>query len=182
MNFRSVIEKLLAAFADEGIAYGLIGGYAVSLWGVQRGTVDIDFLVPRDDMPKVHRIMASMGYDIKFSSQNVTQFSSPLGTLGEIDYLHAFRSPSLAMLTRAVEKKLFEKLTVRILIPEDLIGLKVQAIANDKSRESLDMYDVETLMKLHGSVLDWELIAEYFEIFEELPLFAELQEKYRADK
>jgi len=42
------------------------------------------------------------------------------------------------------------------------------------------MYDIEMLMKIHGKVLDWELIAEYFELFESTPLFLELKRKYYA--
>lgn len=181
MDFKTVTKMLLAAFSEEGVAYALIGGYAVGLWGVPRGTVDMDFLVRRDDMSKVHRIMESIGYEVRFASENVTQYVSPLAIFGEIDFLHAFRDASLGMLERSVEKTLFnDGLSIQVLLPEDLIGLKVQAFANDKTRAPIDMYDIEMLMKIHGKVLDWELIGEYFELFESSALYLELKRKYHA--
>ena len=182
MDFKTVTKKLLSAFSDESVTYALIGGYAVGLWGVARGTVDIDFLVPRDEMAKVHRIMESLGYETRFASENVTQYVSPLTAFGEIDFLHAFRNASLSMLARSVEKMLFnDELTIKVLLPEDLIGLKVQAFTNDPTRERLDMFDVESLMSIHGKALDWELIGEYFSLFESSALFSELKRKYSAN-
>jgi hypothetical protein len=181
LDFKAVTKTLVAQFRDKDIAYALIGGYAVGLWGVPRGTVDMDFLVRREDMPKVDDIMKSLGYEIRFTSENVTQYVSPLMMFGEIDYLHAFREKSLIMLQRAVEKTLFQDgVSIKVLLPEDLIGLKVQAFANNKEREPLDLHDIETLMKLHDKVMDWDLIEEYFEIFESVPLFLELKRKYHA--
>jgi len=43
------------------------------------------------------------------------------------------------------------------------------------------MFDIEALMSLHGKVLDWELIGEYFSLFESSALFAELKRKYCAN-
>ena len=181
MDFRAVTKELVAAFEAEGVSYALIGGYAVGLWGVPRATVDMDFLVRVDDMEKVNRIMQSLTYEVAFASENVTQYVSPLATFGEIDFLHAFRQASLGMLMRAVEKTLFsDGISIKVLVPEDLIGLKLQAYSNNQTRERLDMYDIETLMRLHGKTLDWELVQGYFEIFESLELFVELKGKYHA--
>ncbi len=57
MDFKLVTEKLLTAFNEHDIHYALIGGLALGAWGVPRGTVDMDFLVNRDDMEKVDAIM-----------------------------------------------------------------------------------------------------------------------------
>lgn len=181
MDFKKITEIILSRFRDQGVSYALIGGYAVGLWGVPRGTVDMDFLVPMDDMEKVKAIMASLGYETYFSSENVTQFVSPVTSFGEIDFLHAFREASLGMLERAVERSIFGNgLTIKVLIPEDLIGLKVQALSNDERREALDMHDIKTLMSLHGKVMDWGLIGQYFAIFDLSELFCELERSYHA--
>ena len=36
--------------------------------------------------------------------------------------------------------------------------------------------------KIHGKVLDWELVGEYFKLFESTSLFEELKRKYCEDK
>lgn len=56
MDFKLVLEKLLSAFNEQNIRYALMGRFALGAWGVPRGTVDIDFLVHREDMEKVDAI------------------------------------------------------------------------------------------------------------------------------
>lgn len=182
MDFKSVTEKLSAAFARENVHYALIGGYAVSLWGLPRATVDLDFLVRRDDMPAVRRIAESLGYRCFHASENVTQFDAADNELGEIDFLHAFRPASLAMLERAETKMIFDnQQPVPVILPEDLIGLKVQAIANNPARKAIDLADIEGLMQLYGKNLDWEKVDGYFALFEMTDLYAELKERYHAN-
>ena len=65
-----------------------------------------------------------------------------------------------------------------MLLPEDIIGLKVQAIANDPSRKNADLADIESLLKLHARRLDWQLIQSYFELFDFGPLFESLRGDY----
>lgn len=36
MDFKVVLEKLLAAFREVNIRYALMGGFAMGLWGVGR--------------------------------------------------------------------------------------------------------------------------------------------------
>jgi hypothetical protein len=83
----------------------------------------------------------------------------------------------IAKVNSVLEYKTLEK---QCLVKYSLsrTGLKVQAFANNKTRERLDMYDIETLMSIHGVTLDWDLIGEYFSLFESSALFAELKRKY----
>ena len=179
MNFISVSEQVLQLFRYESIRFALIGGYAIGLWGVSRSTVDMDFLIHRDDLNTLDRIMAGMGYERRYRSENVSHFNSESAPCGEMDFLHAFRPHSLAMLDRAVERKILGgKLLVKTLIPEDLIGLKIQAIVNDPRREKWDLRDIEALLKIHGRELDWSLVGEYFAIFDQTPQFNHLKERY----
>jgi len=181
MDFRLVTEKLTFAFAETNVQYALIGGYAVSLWGVPRATVDLDFLVRRDDMEKVRSIAESLGYRCIHSSENVTQFDGCSREMGELDFLHAFRPASLAMLERAELKSLFDgQQSVPVILPEDLIGLKVQAMANSSSRAPVDKADIEGLMQIYGEKLNWQRIADYFALFNMDSLYAELKERYHA--
>lgn len=181
MDFRSVTKKLSAAFSQSRVQYALIGGYAVSLWGIPRATVDLDFLVRRDDMDIVRTIAESLGYHCIHTSENVTQFDAPDNNLGEVDFLHAFRPASLAMLERAELKVVFDgEQAIPVIQPEDLIGLKVQAIANQASRMTVDKADIEGLMQLYGDKLDWRRIAEYFELFEMTELYHTLKERYHV--
>ncbi len=183
MDFKLVTEKLSEAFEQNKVQYALIGGYAVSLWGLPRATVDLDFLVRRDDMPKVREIAESLGYHCIHTSENVTQFDAVDTMLGEVDFLHAFRPASLAMLERAELKIVFDgQQPVPVILPEDLIGLKLQAIANKQSRTAIDKADIVGLMQIYGDQMDWHLVAEYFALFDMTALFHILKERYHVSQ
>lgn len=179
MDFRHVTSSLIKLFELEHVSYALIGGFAVSLWGYQRSTVDMDFLVNRNDMEKVRMIVENLGYRCIHASENVTQFTSGDKRLGTLDFLHAFRPAALLMLDCAEQKTIFDgEATIPVIQPEDLIGLKVQAIKNDQSRTPLDMADIEALMNIFGAKLDWMRIQGYFELFEMQEICAELRRRY----
>ncbi len=153
-----------------------MGGFALGLWGVGRATVDLDFLVRREDMEHVKQVMDGLGYECKFQSENVSQFVSPIKLFGEVDFLHAFRQTSIEMLERAEEKDIFNaELRIRVLRPEDLIGLKLQAIKNNPSRKEGDMADIRELAEVRTGSLDWTLIRAYADILDAGELLAELE-------
>ncbi|NTU42662.1 MAG: hypothetical protein HGA78_06340 [Nitrospirales bacterium] len=174
MDFKIVFKELLAAFAGHDVRYALMGGFAMGLWGGARSTVDLDFLVHRDDVPKVESVMQGLGYECRYRSENVSQYLSPLRVFGEVDFLHAFRDASLGMLQRAVEKEVFGSLKIRVLIPEDIIGLKLQAIKNNPSRRQKDLEDIETLIDCQKERIDWVLIEQYAGILGMEDLYGEL--------
>jgi hypothetical protein len=176
MEFKSVLTLLLDRFLKHNVRYGLMGGFALGLWGVVRATADLDFLVHRDDLPKIDDSMKAMGYECKFRSDNVSQFVSSRSIYGEIDFIHAFRQASVEMIRRAVEMKIFNsELNIRVLIPEDIIGLKLQAIKNDPRRRQQDMEDIKALVVVRQGKLDWKLINEYVTILDAADLLTELK-------
>ncbi len=177
MDFKTLLSELLTAFQKHNIRYALMGGFAMGLWGGSRSTVDLDFLVHRDDMEKVHAIMTDLGYECLHRTENVSQYASPLRVFGGIDFIHAFRDAGLEMLERAKTKEIFGgTLRIKTLVPEDIIGLKLQSIYNNPSREKTDLADIEMLVSLHRGNLDLELLRKYFEIFEMEDLFRKLFE------
>lgn len=170
---------MLAGFQNRHIRYALIGGFALSLWGVPRATVVLDFLVNREDMAAVHDLMVSLGYSRYHHSDNVSQYLAAEHILGEVDFLHAFRPASLGMLKRTVPRELFGRtMTVQVISLEDLIGLKIQALVHDPTRRATDLADIEDLLAIHQPNLDWDLLMEYFLLFGQHDLLKQLQEKY----
>lgn len=178
MDFQSVLVRLISSFEQSGIRYGLIGGFALGLWGGSRTTVDLDFLVRRDDLSAIDTIMRDAGYELKFRTENVSQFLSAHHRLGTVDFLHAFREASLEMLKDAVAKEVFGgTLKIRVLRPEDLIGLKLQAIKNNPSRREGDLADMRMLTTSQEGRLDWSRIERYGEILEMTGIVRDLRHR-----
>ncbi len=178
MDFKSVLSIMLKKFSENNIHYALMGGFALGLWGAGRTTIDIDFLISRDDVKQIEKIMTEVGYECRYRSENVSQYISPLAVFGEVDFLHAFRTASLEMLKRAQEKGIFNNsLTIRVLMPEDLVGLKLQAIKNDPQRLRKDMQDIESLLNIYGRELDRSLLKQYFYLFDMQYLYKKLIEE-----
>jgi len=183
MEFEKVLEVIIKNFEEEGVRYALIGGFALGVLGVPRATVDLDFLVLKEDLPKVDKIMQRNNYECKYRTENVSQYVSPLKIFGEVDFLHAFRKTSSRMLEDAIEKDIFEgRMKIKVLRPEDIIGLKIQAAVNDSERAEREFLDIEALMNHYKERLDWDLIEEYFSLFEQEDKFKELKSKYAKIK
>lgn len=179
MDFENILEKVIGDFEKEDIRYGLIGGFALGLWGVIRATADLDFLIDKKSLAKAKDIMLRYGYKCFYESENVAQYDSANNLLGEIDFLYAFRPPSLTMLNRTVKKKIFRgKITINVLIPEDLIGLKIQAIVNNQARKAVDWNDMEQLIETNLKDIDWEVIRRHFLLFNLDKDFKALRGKY----
>ena len=62
--------------------------------------------------------------------------------------------------------------------PEDIIGLKLQAIANDKDRVARECADIEALLDYYRDSLDWNLIEEYFSLFDQEERFFDLKRRF----
>ena len=166
VDFERVLRAVLAEFRRHKIRYAVIGGFALGVLGYRRATMDLDFLVHRDDLKKLHESLTVLGYERVIHTENVSHYQHRTEAWGGIDFVHAFRKASLSMLKRAKNYPLFGgKQKIRAVDPEDVIGLKVQAMVNDPDRKTQEVADIEMLMRLYGTKLDWLRIEEFYDIF-----------------
>ena len=179
MNFVTTIPILTDHFDQKGLKYALIGGLAMALRGVQRATLDADFILLSDDLDKASDILVSLGYKCEFQSDNISHYQSKDPELGRVDLLHAFRDATLGMLKRAERIEFTPTCQIPVVHTEDLIGLKIQAANNDPSRADGDWADIRRLVQHSGEinqVIDWELVGDYLELFAQTDRLQELQQ------
>ncbi len=168
MNFTKVIDEVTSRLDAGDIRYALIGGFAMALRGVQRATVDLDFILMLDDWEDADRIFQEAGYVRAFKSENVSHYMSKDDALGRIDILHAFRGPTVSMLERAEPIEVADGLTLPVVQLEDIIGLKIQALVNSPKRATADWADIQMMLETAAEQkqsIDWELLQEYLKIF-----------------
>jgi len=176
MNLKEVLKALIARFHNQKTDFVLAGGLALSTMGIFRFTKDIDILVFEENKGQVHEIMTDLGYEKQdFSTGEIVSYASPLKVLGQVDFILARRKYARAMMDRARKAWIFDgEFEVKTLLPEDLIGLKIQAICNDpQNRYLIDAPDIQKLLSLHKDRLDMDLVREYFRIFDREDLLDE---------
>jgi len=166
VDFELVLRTLISEFSRLKIRCAAVGGFALGVLGAPRQTLDLDFLVHRDDLEKLDAALKALGYDRAFRSENVSQYRHPDTAWGSVDFIHAFRKVSLAMLDRAKDyPALGGTQSLRTAQPEDVIGLKVQAMFNDPERRAQEQNDIERLMAQYGQRLDWDRIQDFYDVF-----------------
>lgn len=174
-----MLKTLLAEFSRLNVRYAAIGGFALGVLGAPRQTMDLDFLVHRDDMEMLDKSLTALGYSCVFRSENVSQYRHPQAPWGSVDFVHAFREVSLAMLERAKDHPaLGGSARLKTVQPEDVIGLKVQALYNDPSRRAQEQADIERLMARYRGDLDWQRIEEFYDVFGLLEEAKSLRERF----
>jgi len=167
-RFVATINLVGKTAARNGFSAALIGGFALPFAGVTRATSDVDFLVQAKGADALDEVLTAAGFDRKHRTENVANYASGSAGFASVDFLFARRPATLAMLRRAKTVALpgTPRAKVAVVDPEGIIGLKVQAIANDSRRRRQDEADILSLLRLHLGSLDLRLIRRYFHIFE----------------
>jgi predicted nucleotidyltransferase len=162
MDFQFALNQILSELDKNQIEYGLIGGFALGILGVNRATSDIDILIKNSEKEIVRELMGKLNYDSIFTSNSFSLFQSPLKLLGEIDFLHPDSNTISEILLRKSLYSLFDSnLKAYVIHPEDLIILKLQAIKLDNSRKEKDESDILYLLNLYSKEIDIERILHF---------------------
>lgn len=152
----------------------LIGGFALPFYGVTRATGDVDFLVEGTGADLLHDALLAAGEVCLNRTDELANYDSTRPDLCPIDLLYARRPASLAMLSRArVHRPSATAIEVALVDAEGIIGLKVQAMANNPARRDRERDDIRQLLTAHCPRLDLALVREYHRLF---GLEAELDE------
>ena len=177
MDFSGAFQDVIGRLQEEGVEVALIGGLALGVAGVARATMDMDFLVLRDDAPKLKRVMRSLGYALLHETGEAAHYLHRDASRGRVDFLYAHRRYAREMLRNAREAPVLGgSERVKVLRVEDQIGLKVQASSNDPSRYHQDMADIQALLRAHRTRLDLAHIKRYFDLFERGEEFERLRQ------
>jgi len=157
VDLKKLLELAHRVFEDVKAPHALMGAFAMSVHGYQRATNDIDFLVHGDYEKVVETEFLKLGFNTFHKTEEVLQLSG----IGSLDIIFANRQLSQKMLM----KKLPRIHGVPCLLPEDIIGLKIQAIANNKNRRLRDLADIQSLAEKCRD-LNWAEIKQYADLFD----------------
>lgn len=178
MNFVSTLRDLGTCFAALECRWAVIGALAAGVHGVPRTTVDVDALIDGAFASRLDVALADLGYSVTFRWEESSHFASGRPDRCPLDFLHARRPHTMAMLARAETVDLVgPDMPIPVVQVEDLIGLKVQAMVNDPDRRRGELVDIRALLEaaaVRGARLDRRRVREFFVIFNEEHEFEEL--------
>jgi len=164
MEFKKVFTAILLELEKCEIPYTIIGAMALGFWGIQRATIDIDFLVKAADREKIVSLMKRFGYDHAVSGNFADQFSHVVKEMGFVDFLYTNKEKGIIETSRSFKGP--DDTEVCVALPEDLIALKLDAVRNNPKREFQDWADIQAVVELLGDTLDWNKIREYCSILD----------------
>ena len=180
----SILVKLAKALDEKGIAYMIIGGQAVLLYGEPRLTRDIDItlaLTP-DELSKVLDVVHKL--NLKILVNHPESFVKETWVLPAFDESSGFRIDFIFSWTpyerEAIERAKIVKIQnypVKFASPEDVV---IHKVISGRPR---DWEDVKSIVRKQK--LDLELIRKWLSIFSESiqrNLWDEFEKIYKEEK
>jgi hypothetical protein len=148
MNLADEFTVLVDGFQSARIAFAVCGGLAMSLHGFPRFTKDIDFLVQRDDLPRILELAQNCGYDKEVETLSLGPRDTPKCEIRRInkfqgeDHLMVdfiLVNPRLEDVWAGRTSCVWQSLTVQVVSAAGLAKMKRLAARPQ------DLLDIETL-------------------------------------
>ncbi|HVE73322.1 MAG TPA: nucleotidyl transferase AbiEii/AbiGii toxin family protein [Thermoanaerobaculia bacterium] len=161
MRFDEVLRTFAEFFRQDGIRYAVAGGLAIHAWGRSRTTRDIDFVVDGSSQDRVIAFAESIGYRTLHASSGYSNHEHADEAFGIVDFMYVYGDTAERVFAEASQRIVAGDAAAPVPKPEHLIAMKVQAIKNAPRRVSIDVPDIEYLLKLPG--VDRSVVRDYFE-------------------
>ncbi len=174
MNFENVLKFLQKFFDKEGMDYALIGGLALSAYGISRTTIDVDMLTHLDNRDRIVRFLESLGYETLARSEAFSNHEHPISDMGRIDLLYVSGDTAKTVLKEAREHPIFIDQKIKVVKPEHLVALKLFSKSANPARHNQETEDIRNLLALEQ--IDLEEVKGYFLKFASLEEFDKVLE------
>ena len=148
MDYSKAFHLVAKVSKESAVPCILIGGFAINFYKVTRDTLDVDFLITKEDFAKIKDALLGAGYAEEFATDVVVRFSNKQEAL-DIDFM---------IVDKATREKIredgkeIEVVGEKLVIPslDHLIALKLHAIKhNQKGRIWKDLPDIIGLIKMN---------------------------------
>ena len=156
-RLRKTYDRLTKRLEALGVAYGVVGGYALIVHGVRRFTEDIDILVSGEGLDRLHKKLIGLGYvRVATGSRNLRDVETGV----KIEFIVAGEFPGdgkpKTVVFPAPEAVVERREGIEVINLKSLIELKLASGMTAKGRLQ-DLADVQRLIQEYG------LNAEYAE-------------------
>jgi hypothetical protein len=142
----NVFDLIGQAARTENVLCVLIGGFALHFYGVDRQTMDVDFLVSSEDFAKLEGHLTGGGYRLGEKSNIFARFIPSEKPKLMVDFLFAE--------TKTVERikadgKIVDISGRQFVVPsaQHMVALKLHAIRQNPARKAMDLADITALIQ-----------------------------------
>jgi len=150
MRYPTIFHFISAVSDKEGAACVLVGGFAVNYYKVTRQTIDVDFLITKEDFNKIADRLKKAGFELEYAQELFTRFKGPAQYLMDIDFMFVDKE-TLDKIIRDGREILVAQQKFIVPSLNTLIALKLHAIKyNQKLREYKDLPDIINLVRVNG--------------------------------
>jgi hypothetical protein len=161
LDFAKVMRAIAQFFGDEGLAYAIIGAFALHAYGLSRATSDLDFVTDCQAQAKLIPFLEKLGYETLHVSSGYSNHVHSDPAMGRLDFVYVSGDTSRQLLGSAKKLHVQGGISVAVPRPEHLAAMKIQAMKNDPERTYQEMADIQFLLRLPG--INEEEIMSYFE-------------------
>ncbi len=150
MSYQSAFHLLSDIAKKTGISLVLIGGFAVNYYKYARQTVDVDFLITKEDFQKILELLEAAGYKMDYSQEVFARLISTKGSLlMDIDFMFVDEE-TLDKIIKDSQKTSIAGCEFTVPSLEHLIALKLHAVKyNPKLRLTKDIPDIINLIRIN---------------------------------
>lgn len=149
-RLRKTYDRLTKRLEALGVAYGVVGGYALIVYGVRRFTEDIDVLVTGEGLARLHKQLIGLGYiRVATGSRNLRDVETGV----KIEFIVTGEFPGdgkpKPVAFPAPEAVVERREGIKVINLKSLIELKLASGMTAKGRLQ-DLADVQRLIQENG--------------------------------
>lgn len=149
MKDETIFHLISDITEKNGVSCVLIGGFAVNHYKVTRQTLDVDFLITKEDFERILPLLQNAGYKTDYSQEAFIRLKSNQLLLMDIDFMFVEEN-TLSKIIKDGEK--INIANKKFIVPSlnNLIALKLHSIKyNPKIREMKDFPDIINLIRIN---------------------------------
>jgi len=149
-RLRKTYDRLTNRLEALGVAYGVVGGYALIVHGVRRFTEDIDILVSGEGLDRLHKQLIGLGYvRVAPGSRNLRDVETGV----KVEFIVTGEFPGdgkpKPVAFPAPEAVIERREGIKVINLKSLIELKLASGMTAKGRLQ-DLADVQRLIQEYG--------------------------------
>jgi hypothetical protein len=148
VDFRRVLETLMAFFERERIRFAVVGAFGLAAYGRARATADLDVATERQVQARLVAFLESLGYETLHVSEGYSNHLHRDPVLGRVDMIYVGGDTGRQLFDGCRALLHLGDRAVPVPRAEHLAAMKVHAMKNDPSRTLQELADIRFLLTL----------------------------------